>query len=126
MYSHDGFQNLNSQAELLETQTDESSDSSSLKLHNNEYSHLPNYYQDMWHFEEKLTDDEFLQIVIGRLQHMSSNLSYKRFEKEFLPQHRKPTFAEYLRFRKLENLISPTEIALLKNRENRKNRLRYD
>jgi hypothetical protein len=43
---------------------------------------------------------------------MSSNISYKTFEKEFLPQHRKPTFAEYLRFRKLENLITPPENGL--------------
>jgi hypothetical protein len=36
----------------------------------------------------------------------SNNVSYKQFKKQFLPTHRKATFAEYSRFRKFEKLIA--------------------
>lgn len=92
---------LNKQFSSLSNPNTFSSQSSSIE---SEYKNLPNYEQ-IWYFEEDLTDEEFLQVMVEKFQAKKAKLSYKVFKNEFLPKHRKPTFKDYARFRKLENLM---------------------
>jgi hypothetical protein len=62
-------------------------------------------YEDYWHFEQGLSDEEFLLVVIERFEKLNSHISYNLFQAEFLPRHRKPTFSDYVRFRKLEKMM---------------------
>jgi len=69
-----------------------------------DYKKMPNY-QEIRHFEEEISDSEFMDIIIDRLQGEDDEVSYKKFKSEFLPKHRKPTFNDYLRFRRLETIM---------------------
>lgn len=62
------------------------------------------------HFDMDLTDEEFLNIVVSELKKLNmENVTYKVFRKHFLPKHRKPTFSDYARFRKLEKVLLKTQ-----------------
>jgi hypothetical protein len=56
-------------------------------------------------FDLRLSDNDFMSFVLDKMQKMDRDLSYKEFKSFFLPQHRKPYFKEWVRFRKLEKLI---------------------
>jgi hypothetical protein len=59
------------------------------------------------YFDEDLTDEEFLEVVIQKLKETGqSKITYKLFKQYFLPQHRKPNFNDYLRFRRLESRLT--------------------
>jgi hypothetical protein len=101
--------NISKKFSLLSKPNSSDSDLSSKKSSNEyKFAHLENY-DDIWHFEVDLTDEEFLQVVLGRLQKLDSHISYKIFQNEFLPKHKKPSFKDYARFRKLEILLTTPE-----------------
>lgn len=62
-------------------------------------------YQNIWHFEEDLTDQEFMDVIVGRLRKVEGDITYKMFKKELLPSHRKPNFMDFARYRKLEKIM---------------------
>lgn len=69
-----------------------------------DYTNYPNYHE-FKHFETEIDDDSFIEIATDRLSKIKGDLNYKLFKKELLPQHRKPTFSDYLRFRRLEKIM---------------------
>ena len=73
-----------------------------------DYTKLPNY-ESIRHFEEPMTDEEFLEIVVNRLNSLEIEVTYKVFKQEFLPKHRKPLFRDYARFRLLEKVLLDDE-----------------
>lgn len=68
-----------------------------------DYTKLPNYHL-IRHFEEPLTDEQFLEIIVERLNNME-DVTYKTIKEELLPKHRKPLFKDYLRFRLIETVL---------------------
>ena len=68
------------------------------------YEHLPNY-EEIKHFEVGATDDEFMDIVVNNLSKVNGDITYKIFRDQFLPRHRKPTFTDYSRLRRLEKIM---------------------
>ena len=69
---------------------------------------LPNY-EEIKHFEEPLTDEEFMIVIVDRLNNFECEVTYKAFKQEFLPRHRKPLFKDYARFRMLETVLLEDE-----------------
>lgn len=69
-----------------------------------DYSYLPNW-DDIKHFEEETSDDSFMDIVVGQLSSIDGDITYKEFRKALLPQHRKPSFTDYARLRRLEKIM---------------------
>lgn len=68
-----------------------------------DFTELPNY-ESIKHFEEPLSDEEFLKIIIERLNQLD-DVTYKILKDELLPKHRKPSFRDYLRFRIIETIL---------------------
>lgn len=69
-------------------------------------SFIQNTEQDeIKHFETRLSDEEFMAVVAEQLEMVEGHISYTLFKKIVLPQHRKPTFTDFLRFRKIEQLL---------------------
>lgn len=69
-----------------------------------DYTTYPNYLE-FKHFETKIDDKQFMEVVTERLSKIQGNISYRAFQKELLPQHRKPNFSDYFRFRKCEKIM---------------------
>ena len=62
--------------------------------------------EDVWHFDKPMSDEQFLQIVVQKMEPLGLEIAYDIFQDFFLPKHRKPSFSDWCRFRRLENLIS--------------------
>ncbi len=60
---------------------------------------------DPWYFDLDLNDEEVMDLVYDRLSDIKEPLTYKIFKAHLLPKHRKPTFSEYARLRKLEKIM---------------------
>ena len=69
-----------------------------------QYNTLPNY-EEIKHFEEDLTDREFMKIVVKQLKQEEGDINYQIFKSKFMPKHRKPNFEDYLRLRRLEKIM---------------------
>lgn len=83
-------------------QEDSSSDCEMSSREN--YTCLPNY-EKIKHFEQDLSDEEFMDIVVNNLSKLRGDITYKQFRDQFLPKHRKPTFTDYTRLRRLEKIM---------------------
>jgi mannose-6-phosphate isomerase-like protein (cupin superfamily) len=62
--------------------------------------------EDVWHFDQEMTDEQFLQVVVHKMEPLGLEIAYDVFQDFFLPKHRKPNFSDWCRFRRLENLIA--------------------
>lgn len=87
--------------EFIELERSDSLEESSSE---NDFTHLPNY-EKIKHFEEDISEEEFMDIVINNLSKVEGDITYKMFREQFLPKHRKPSFADFARFRQLEKIM---------------------
>lgn len=59
------------------------------------------------YFDKKLTEQQFLECIVLKLLELGhEKITYQNLKKYSLPQHRKPNFNDYLRFRKVETCFT--------------------